>query len=248
MNKKVPIVIICFLCLFTLIIAIVLKNDDVQEKEINLYVVIDDDSTWLFNDKWNKITKEDVENKKLNVYIDNKYKGNYYLKYGNKWNLFDDNNNFISYEDKMIALSNNVIVANINKVQVNENDIYDINKILNGYYTSDFDVNKIEADLDNNGYLDYIFIVSNLNEEEQNNYFNLVYVKLNGNIQVLINEKIEGKDYYLAPIYNLNYILEVNELNCKNIVINKIYFSEAGSNGNIMYQLIDKNYEIVVED
>lgn len=247
MNKKVSIIIIGILCLMTIVLLILLKDNEKEVIDENSYVLIDNQSIWTYKTSWQKADSEKVNNKNFNVYIDSVYKGNYTLKYGNKWNLFNDNK-YVSADDNLIALSDNITLENIRYEEVNENDLNDINKILSSNYSYDLDISKIEVDLDNNEYLDYIISVSNLNNEGQSKYFNLVYLKLNGDIQVLIKEDIKVEDYYLAPIYKVSYILDIEELNSKNIVVNKGFYSDAGENGNIMYQLNGKKYEIVVED
>lgn len=247
MNKKVPIIIICVLCLITVVLLFLLKDNEKEVIDENSYVLIDNQSVWAYKTSWRNIDSDKVDNKKLDVYIDSIYKGNYTLKYGNKWNLFDGNK-YISTDGSLIALSNNISLENIKYEEINESDLNDINKILSSNYSNNFDIKKVEVDLDNNSYMDYVISVSNLNIEGQSKYFNLVYVKLNGNIQVLINEDIKVEDYYLAPVYKVSYILNIDELNSKNIIINRGFYSDAGVNGNIMYQLNGKKYEILVED
>ena len=58
--------------------------------------------------------------------------------------------------------------------------------------------------------------------------------------------KRETADLTNAPVYNINYILDVN--NQSSILIKKGYFSDAGKSGNAMYQLRDGKYKIVMED
>lgn len=252
MNKRVPIIIIILLLIFSLVIIFSAKDnnntsnkENKVEKEVN-YLVIDNDSIWEYNNKWNKISYGRVNNKKYNVYIDSTYKGIFTLKYGSVWNLFSGNN-YYSYQGNMIALSNKLSLKNMEIIDIDNKDLKEINSIIKkSYNINDITLReKIVVDLDNNGVIDKIINVSNLDGGDSS-YFSLVYVVLNGNRDILINESIKESDYYSAASYSLKYLISYN--NKINIIVGKGYFSLAGKSGNMMYELNQKKYELVVED
>ena len=250
MNKKVPIIIICILMFIIILLLIIFKdrvNDDKKSIEPS-YLVIGNESVWMYDDKWQKSSYNLIENKKMNVYIDSVYKGNFTMKHGNKWNLFL-NNNYYSYDGEMIAFSSDFIhLENFSVTNIDNKDLKEINKILKyNYKLDDFSTaEKIEVDLNKDGKLESIINVSNLDKTNQNTYFNLLFVYIDNDVHVLINEVISPADYFNSPVYSINYILNVN--NQSSILVKKGYFSDAGKSGNVMYQLRDGKYKIVMED
>ena len=254
MSKKVPIIIIIVLVIFSLIVFLLFHNkeDDIN-KNINGYLVIDNYSTWHYSkEKWNSVSKNNINDNALEVYINNKYYGEYTLKYGNIWNLFDANNNYVNYDGSLIAASKslNLSVYNFEVSEVNSNDLSTIRKIIN--YNVDIDNlttnEKVVVDLDNNGTYDGIISVSNLDSFDEEKYFNLVYVVLNNEVKVLINKEVTAQNIYNEPIYNIKNIININNDLNKSFILQRGYFSEAGETGYILYSISDKNYQILMED
>ena len=107
MSKKVPIIIIVILLLVIVLLLFVFKKDlKNNSKVVSNYMIIGNDSIWKYTNKWESSYYSDVDNNKMNVYVDNIYKGEYVLKYGNGWNLFL-NDKYQKFSGSLIALSNN---------------------------------------------------------------------------------------------------------------------------------------------
>ena len=250
MNKKVPIIIAVILFVIGIILFFVFKDTKQEEVKSDIsYLVIGNESIWENkHNSWKKITYDDVNNKKLNVYIDNMYSGKYTLKYGKVWNLYD-NSGLVMYEDSFVAMSDvNWDIVNINIDSISKEDLIYINSVLNSKYSlEDITLNeKVNVDFNNNGIIDTIINVGNLNRDVLDKYFSLVYVIIDGKKEILINEDIDVKDNLNYPIYRINSLLRKNGL--INIILHKGYFSEAGTNGNKMYKIIDGKYELAIED
>lgn len=249
MSKKVPIIIIVILLLVIVLLLFVFKKDlKNNSKVVSNYMIIGNDSIWKYTNKWESSYYSDVDNNKMNVYVDNIYKGEYVLKYGNGWNLFL-NDKYQQFSGSLIALSNNFgNVLNVDINEIDDNDIIKVNEILHSNYVkSNFSLmEKVNVDLDNNGVLDKIVNVSNLDIEDEDKYFNLVYIILNNKVYVLKKEIISKENYYNAPIYNIKVLVKFSDYT--NIVISKGYFSDAGKSGNIMYEKVNGKYELVIED
>ena len=251
MNKKVPIVII-FMLLLLIGLLLVFFKDDIKKEENSInkesYLVIDNDTIWSYSDNWNKAYYSDVNNKNMEVYINYSYMGNLTLKYGNTWNLFS-NGNYISYVGKLFAISDNFVnLVNFDDFFVDNNDLQVINNLLKlNLNLEDISLSeKISVDLNNDGYKDSVVYASNLNTDGVDSYFNLVYTSINDKVNVLISDTYESSYYYNAPLYEINYIIDINDK--KNIILSKGYFSDAGVSGNMMYELIDGKYKLVIED
>lgn len=250
MNKKVPIIIAVILFVIGIILYFVFRETKQEEVKLDInYLVIGNESIWENkNNSWKKVTYNDVNNKKLNVYIDNMYSGKYTLKYGKVWNLYD-NSGLVMYEDSFVAMSDvNWDIVNINIDSISKEDLIYINSVLNSKYSlEDITLNeKVNVDFNNNGIIDTIINVGNLNRDGLDKYFSLVYVIIDGKKEILINEDIDVKDNLNYPIYRINSLLRKNGL--INIILHKGYFSEAGTNGNRMYEIIDGKYELAIED
>lgn len=250
MNKKVPIIIAVILFVIGIILYFVFRETKQEEVKSDInYLVIGNESIWKNkNNSWKKVTYDDVNNKKLNVYIDNMYSGKYTLKYGKVWNLYD-NSGLVMYEDSFVAMSDvNWDIVNINIDSISKEDLIYINNVLNSKYSlEDITLNeKVNVDFNNNGIIDTIINVGNLNRDGLDKYFSLVYVIIDGKKEILINEDIDVKDNLNYPIYRINSLLRKNGL--INIILHKGYFSEAGTNGNRMYEIIDGKYELAIED
>lgn len=250
MNKKVPIIIAVILFVIGIILYFVFRETKQGEVKSDInYLVIGNESIWKNkNNSWKKVTYDDVNNKKLNVYIDNMYSGKYTLKYGKVWNLYD-NSGLVMYEDSFVAMSDvNWDIVNINIDGISKEDLIYINSVLNSKYSlEDITLNeKVNVDFNNNGIIDTIINVGNLNRDGLDKYFSLVYVIIDGKKEILINEDIDVKDNLNYPIYRINSLLRKNGL--INIILYKGYFSEAGTNGNRMYEIIDGKYELAIED
>ena len=120
MSKKVPIIIIVILLLVIVLLLFVFKKDlKNNNKVVSNYMIIGNESIWKYTNKWESSYYSDVDNNKMNVYVDNIFKGEYVLKYGNGWNLFL-NDKYQQFSGSLIALSNNF--GNVLNVDINEID------------------------------------------------------------------------------------------------------------------------------
>lgn len=246
MNKKVSIIIIIILGLLIILALIFLKKDN---KEEDKYLVINNISYWKYNnEKWTKMKEKSDINTTFDVYVSKKYYGNYYLKSGKNWNLFDKNGKYVNYKGDLLAISSNTEfnILGTNITEVNKIDISTISDIIN---TNKFELStneKIYLDIDSNGIEDEIINVSNIDSNEQNKYFSLIYVLLNGKREVLLQKDIDAKNIFNEPIYNIKYLLSINNNNM--IVIQKGYYSEAGNTGNIMFGFKNGKIEKLIQD
>lgn len=256
MNKKVTYTIIGIMFIMFIIVLIIFKDNinpkEETKKEDYSYLIIGDDTTWKKqdNNKWINVSPKSINDEPKNIWIDNKYFGKYKMKYINSWNLMD-NTKYINYDGKIIAASPkmNLQINEYNIDKIEDDDLKEINIIMNKNMMKEEITyqERVNIDLDNNGILDKIINVSNLNDEGKQSYFSLLYVSINNKNQVLIKENIEEKDYYNAPMYYLNYILNIDKEKSSSLVIEKGYFSNAGKTSNILYQYINGKYEISVD-
>ena len=245
MNKKVYIVLIVILVTISVgIYTLYYLSDSGEEENLNGNV----DNPTLPSDP-----AEPQYKMLVIVYIDNQYLGSYKLKYGTIWNLFDNNNSYVEYSGKLLAYSENFIVnvPNYEITTVSENEIREITSILNHNINANtLSINEVvNIDLDFNGIDDKIVNVSNLDSlEDEQYYFNLCYVVLNGEIQTLILDNVEYKDILAYPVYEINYLLQYDNNNYYSIILQEGYFSNVGETQNNLYNLTDGNYSLIFSD
>ena len=217
------------------------------------YLVIGNISLWGLNKgHWYDLDKNDLDSDEyLNVYINNNYFGKYKMKFVNSWNLFNSNNDYVSYEGNIVAASDNINLINrtysiqtLSELEINEiNEIMGVSVALEDLSNAE----KIFIDLDQNGVYDKIVNVSNLDAFDiQEKYFNLCYVIMNSEKKTLIKNEIDEEDILSEPIYNIVNIININnELN-DSIVFQEGYFSENGETTNLLYQYKNSNYKEVL--
>ena len=267
MNKKVSIVIIIILVAISVVFyAYYYVNRDLGEEEnpgnngnegetptepvVIDYdmLVIDNISNWGYVDgRWRTLDIDEIEDNEFVVYVNHQYYGNYNLKYGTIWNLFDDNNSYVEYYGDLIAYSNdfNVVIPSYAVTNVTGVEISEITTILgHGFNSSTLSTNEVvNIDLDSNGIVDKIVNVSNLDSlEEEQYYFNLCYVVLNNEIQILINENVDEKMLLLYPKYNIEYILSFSNNEYYSFIMQEGYFSEVDSTKNNLYAFSNNKY------
>ena len=258
MNKKLSLIITIIIVIFgALLFFIVSKNhNDIKTGLENkkFYLVLNNFSVWKYNKTWAKANYSDVNNKKMSVFIDNKTKGQYYLKYGTTWNLFNDQDEYVNYHGDLIAITPYIKLEFLRYSQgvINTDDLNTITRLnanANNITVQELSPKeKIIVDLDSNGINDSIVIVGNIDIPSQNNYFNIVYVNLNGDIKVLINDKIKMGERLKEPLYSFNNVLLFENSKYGSIVLHKTYYSQVANPGNLLFDYNKKNYQLVIED
>lgn len=252
-NKKKIIIIISIMLIYLVVMVIIYGIDKVKNKFYHLDLLIGPNTYLQYeNGKW----KDEIENKnqmlgkKYKIYQNSDYLYSGVLQYtDNKWYAFDDNNKPLSLQQDFFAYKGNI---NIDVVQyhimdMSENEILEAEQILkdNGilFKPSYVKTSKITYDLNNDGKEESIYIISNtLGMEEQNLYFSLVYVKINGNTNILV--KHISEDMYDVPSVNVKQILDYNKDKKYELIIEKIYFDQIGTCHEI-FKIEKRAYESV---
>jgi hypothetical protein len=249
MNKKVLIIVLVILIIYGVIAWYIINNnqtdnnnnnnddnDNIKTITDNKYLIIGNNN-FYFNDKWGQASQNEIESSTIlfNSYVNNKYLGKYNLKYGNRWNLFD-NNNYISYTGNLIAFTSdfNIEVKDYKIVETTNVDKTFL--ISKGYNNFDNLISneRINLDIDSNGIIDELICVSNSSyiENDNNKYYNAVYLKLNGTTVPIIEENKTTNIYdnIFAILYinsKLSIVIQQTEGigsdNIKNIVGIYIY-------------------------
>ena len=258
MNKKKLVIILISLFVFILLLAFILTFNFKREDEaiVHNYLVVNETDIWEFkNNVWYILDNMENNNQIFNVYLDRVPSGNYRINKTSQINLYDLDGELIKYNGDILAYSGdfkidfkNYTIDKISTTDLNDiNNILDTNMNMNNLTTNE----KVLIDLDNNGVEDKIINVSNISfvnsDEEVNNYFNLIYIVLNNKIQVLKSENIDAFNLLLAPMYNIDYILNINNKKYDNILFNERYFSYSQNSRNIMYEYDNDAYINIID-
>lgn len=245
-------IILISICLLLVLYLFVLNiKDDTKNKSNSkkYYLVIDNVSNLMYiNNKWFNTTISEIEkNDKYITYSYNDYLGINSLKYGNVWNLFNNNGDFVNYKDNLFAYSDSF---NIKKKDTNIRNITEVekNEIIKNFNYLDFNHllsnEVIDIDLDSNGVLDKIVCVSNIDGDKnfKDKYYNLVYIYLNNNeIIQIINENSNNYNILKTDVYDLSYIFSINKKNY--FLLKKSYnvISASSTKNIIMYDYTNIN-------
>lgn len=258
---KILIVFIVILLIYSLFIIFIFQSKDNDQKNNTnntktnnnssssggLLVVNNGTFLEYKNDQFYEINKSVIEKQdKMKVYINNKYFGDYKLQYGSVWNLFDDKDEYISYNGSLIAFNEefNIKVRDFTIRNINDKDkVF----LINNYNVNTFDYltynQAIDIDLDNNGVMDEIICLSSMEDSENiNNYYNIVVVRLNDNNFTLINEK--GKE--ANAVYSLSGIINILDSPYDSIIVGKMEGIESPDpiEKNLVYSYKNDNYMI----
>ena len=212
------------------------------------YMVVGESSIYKYDrngfSRANKNAIEALAN--LKVFVDNKYFGDYRLRYVAKWNLINDKSEFVSYNGKLFAISNDfeVVVRNYTIREINDDDKY---LLLQNYGISSFKYlttnEVVDIDLDKNGVEDEIIVLSSMEDNDNiNNYYSLVILKYNNDIITLIDERKEEALY----VYDINSIINILNNSNDSIILDKIegYYAESSKVTNVIINYKNSNYVI----
>ncbi len=221
------------------------SNSNNNEKVKTSYLVLGD-KIWKYqNNSWRKENPENAEDVKFNIYSANELKGKYYLKYGNTWNLFDDNNNYVAFDEEFYAYDENLDLTNIAFTTQNITEL-EIEEIKNNYNiqinSADLVINNLMTiDLNDDGNLDKLVFVSNLDYETvKDHYYNIAYANINGKIIDIIREIASPDKCLDTPNYELDYLFKIE--NKLYLVFYQKFFSNAGRPGYNLFYLSDNKY------
>jgi len=225
------------------------NNNQSNSVKENKYIVIGNESNYNYsNGSFTNVKIKEIESvDKFKVYVNNKYYGDYKLKNAGNWNLFDKNNEYVHYNGNMLAFSDDFNIEVRNNYKIREINEKDKVFLINDYHISSFSnltVNQaIDIDLDNNGVLDEIILVSSLDDTVSvKNYFSIVVIKLNNEKITLIEEREDNA----KNVYSLFAIINIENNKNDSIIISKTegYISEKPKVSSLIYKYKNDQYVI----
>ena len=188
---------------------------------------------------------------KVDAYNDNNYLGYYNLKYVNVWNIVDDNGSFVNNDEDFLGATKGLVtsVDNFESSTLLDDEKENVRVLMDyGYSVETISGETLSVDLNNDGVNEKVVYASNMNEEGLDDYFSLLYVDIDGNIDVLFKKEFKASVLLDEPSFRIYAVVQVKGMPYKNIILHKNYNSEAGSPGYLMYQYSDGKYQLSIED
>src|SRR5574344_2368510 len=267
MNKnKVLIILLIIILLYAALMFFLYKKgsnnttNDVNNNTENTtitssakYLVVNNISNYQYLDgKWSKTSTNNLEdaNNKFKVFSDNTYLGEYSLKYGKVWNLFDNKDNFVNYSGKLIAYSNNFNI-NLKRFTIRNLNEADKKILTDSYQITNFDDlyvdEAVDIDLDDNGVMDKIICASKggfSTDPDVNSFYSIALVILNGENKIVVQE---GKDF--DKIYNiLTYFIMDGNTAYLDLEYTSNVDTDYQTNGTVLYQYSDGDFKKILSD
>lgn len=255
-NIKGLIIAIVIFSIYGLVMYFVLSKPEQSTKTNNTtptssktyYMVVGESGIYKYEkDRFIKSNKNAIEAlNNMKIFVDNKYFGNYRLKYVAKWNLLNDKSEFVSYKGKLLAVSDDfeVVPREYTVREINDDDKY---LLLQNYGISSFKYlttnEVVDIDLDKNGVEDEIIVLSSMVDNDNiNNYYSLVILKYNNEVITLIDERKEKAIY----VYDINSIINILDNSNDSIILDKIegYYAESSNLSNVIINYKNNNYVI----
>lgn len=256
-NKRYKIIIIV-LVVYLLVFFLFLGLKNIKNKNQKITLLIGDSTVWEYENKtWFNITSNSrIDNlswQKYEVFLDNKYKGNYDLWYDDtKWYAFNQDKTPVNLEGELIAYKANhdLKIKNF-EVRETTNNTY-VHQILrdnNLKTSSQLTVNNvINIDIDNDGINEDIYTISNAFPFDftPEKYFAMVFM-VKEEIIYPIYTNIESAKYGNSCKPFIRAFLDIEDDNNYEIIISCGRYSIQKPE-DMLYQLKNNKFKQVISN
>lgn len=251
-NNKAYVAIIIILFIYLLFAYIFYKKQPEKKKTNTL--IVTDNSKYIYNNKQlTKLEDESLANwNDYNIYINNKYIGEYKLQYNDKWYIYNEQRDPIKYEGNVIAFSNiDMNVFDYNRINIMDNEQNMIKNYLEKENITFVDYNiynsKVEIDLDDDGKTEKIYIINSKINDNEENIFSMILVEKNNKLIPVISKVIPKNEYSDIDIYDLYGIIDIDKDDKKEIIISKMIYSQPDSSCEIIFKYENGKYNKLID-
>ncbi len=257
MKKRYIVILIIIIVYFT-VFFLLYGKDELKYSKLKTTLIIGDNTIWQLDEKkWYNIAntndKEELNWTLFTVFADNEKLGNYYLVFDDKWYIYDNKRNPISYSGSIVAYSANYEMKIKNFTQEKISDYTKVNEALsennitinNQELTSN---TQISVDIDNDGVDEKIYVVGNVFPIESNPeyIFSIVFMEKNDIIYPIYKSIEKNKNYNGCKPY-INTIIDVNDDNKYEIVLSCSQYSTEGTI-DMLYKFNKNKFSIIVSN
>ena len=260
MNKVKEIIktsafwVICVLVLFGIVALIILSKE-----EKSGYLLLSNISSYTCNKKSCKVVEDNKLGEIANagdfqVYDTSQNSGTYKIKYINKWNFFDSNNNWINMNESFIAGSQDLDLKVVNyqtremlgeELAILEKHLRE-NKV--NTYTHLEQNEVVEYDFNKDGKNEKILLASNVNDTTEDEKLFVIVISIVNNKSSVLHVDVYNKyQNFEVPSYQIKGIINILGRKEDYLVLLKGYFSEVGKPSTYIYKNVKNNFENIVE-
>lgn len=252
-NNKVYVILIIFLIVFFFLIYFLVGKKEIEKENEEVTLLLGENTIWQYKYKnWNVISNdlEQYNWEKFQIFLDGQYEDELYIWHSDKWYIFDDNKEAINYTSNFLALKANF---DINVKKFVSSEITNLSKISD--YLSSKNISayseltvktETQVDIDNDGSLEEIYIISNVFpiDSTPNEIFAYVFMKKNNQIYEIFNfEEQNSVDNGVKPY--INSIIDVDNDGMYEIILSCAGYSIEEPE-NYLYKFTNNKFEKLI--
>ncbi len=252
-SNKVIVVLIAFLVIFAFLFYWLVGRERVERNNYQLVMITENEVTWnCYGSSWEKKTNiNDYNWKKMDVFIDGKYSGKYYIYHDDQWYLYDDNKEAVDINGNFLAIESNfdVNAVSFEMSEIEDNE-YVVEELENkGLSTgSQLTVNdETKVDIDNDGKEETLYVISNTFPIDFDTDFSFSYVFMEKDGQIYDVFSNESDNMYTAVRPFINAIIDTNNDGIYEILISTAEYSNQGQ-GHILYEWKNNTFQKIIEN
>lgn len=201
-GSRKYIILFLLLVLYVVLYFFVLSPKEKENGDLKNYfnVIVGNDANFLLQDKtWKLVYKSEWASsnwKKFQIYEDNDYLGDYYLLYTGVWNLKNSNksNTSLTFNEKVAIRGDlDYQIKKFQQIENTEKDSF-VRQVLREHSINEDSsltvFQTIPIDLDKDGELEKIYIISNsfIDTESPDQIFNFIFSVDDGTISMIYQE------------------------------------------------------------
>lgn len=251
-NFKKYIIVVAIILIYVLCVYIYVSyNNKTKEKKVQMDYLVTKNSNYIISNtnEWQIENDINIFNwKNYNIYIDNKYLGQYNLQYNKKWYIFNDKRESIKYEGKMIAYSgNNIKIKEYNVTDIDDSDKIIIDKYLinNGIDLVQYKtINaKYKINIDNDEEEEIIYEVNSIIENNKENKFSIVLLYDQNKLSEIASNVTKKDSMSNIILYKIYGFIDIEQDNDIDIIINRMKYSQPDSDCDIIKKNQSNSFE-----
>lgn len=222
-NKVYFIVASVLLIYFIVVFVFALVSDKLDKEYAN--IIIDGTVSWEYKErKWNNVYEFDYldDDTYYRVYSRSEYYGEYTLRVNNNTlYAFDSDYKSLQYNGSILGVYSNydINVVQFNYEVVDDSDKQILSSVINNYSNYELRANKIYVDLNSDQVDEIIYVVNFYNSDDI--VFSGIYIYNDELRKVVVDNNMA------SFVYNVSYILDVDNDSSYEIVISLAYMGNT---------------------
>ncbi len=228
-----------------------------KAKKTATTILVGDSAVWNYSSReWMNVSSKSLLSsfnwQEFNVYIDNKYFGNYLMWQDEKWYLFDKNRQAVSYQGNLFAYKSDF---NMDVLSFSTSAVTDFSyakKVLeehqldpNSSYTL---ANVSSIDFDKDGQNEDFYVISNVFAMDffPDKYFSFVFMVKNNKIYMLY-EDVDQNDGVNGCKPNLYTVADVDNDSKYELILTCSKYSNQIP-VTMLYEFVDDTFKIAISN